>query len=81
MSSVLISINAEELEILQVNTQLFKESLVGTIGALNAIKGMDTNNPETIESIEEELSQADRVMAIVNTLEIKLKNAEKQLEE
>ena len=81
MGNALISVNSEELEILQVNNQLFKESLVGTIGALNAIKAMDNNNPETIASIEEELSQADKVMAIVNTLEIKFKKAENQLED
>lgn len=79
MSHVLLSLNAEELEILKVNTQLFKESLVGTIGALDAIKKMDDSNKDTIENLDEEIKQADKLMSIVNTLEIKLKNAENQL--
>jgi hypothetical protein len=65
---ITLQLNDDEAVLVEAAFILFKESLIGSKGALEAISTIPENTPETKKEIAEEITNANKAIEIFENL-------------
>lgn len=77
---ITLQLNEDEAVLVEAAFILFKESLVGSKGALEAIANIPENTPETQNELDEEITIANTAIEIFDGLQQRFNSQNKEKE-